>query len=119
MRYHKKIFFPDIDKLKIVNNKLNGLKWRYSKHCLDSLKYRAINEGKTLQFIKKLVLNEQDIFEYYIFSGVINKLCYRVKFKHGQDLVLVIGYNKNLITVYINRAGDKHYTLNEDLYITG
>lgn len=115
LRYHKKIHFPDIDKLKKLNNILNSYNWKYSKHCLDNIKYRISDIEKLLIFINNLTLNENDIFEYYKLHN-IEKLCYRIEYNNTFDIILVLDNDKRIITIYLNNKDDKHYTLKENLY---
>jgi len=115
-RYHNKIYFPDIDKLKEFNNTMNTLDWKYSHHCLENLKYRVMDVRALLLHIRALELNCEDIFEYYIQdNGVIDKACYRIK--HNEfDFILVISRCKNIVTIYINSKNDTHVTLDKNLY---
>jgi len=114
-RYHKKIYFPDKEKLVNFTNKLNSLNWQYSKHCLENLQYRVINIQYLLEYIKTLKLNVNDIFEYYKENNNIVKACYRIAWKEF-DFILVLSNNKNIITIYINSKNDEHETLKKHLY---
>ena len=119
MRYHKKIYFPDSaeNQLQTFTDKLNGLGWAYSKHCLANLQYRALDIQGILTYIKGLELNAGAIFEFYTDDkGGILKACYRVSYNKNIDLILVINKDKRLITIYLNSANDLHYTLKENLY---
>ena len=114
-RYHKKIYFPDKEKLVNFTNKLNLLNWQYSKHCLKNLKYRVINMQSLLKYIKTLKLNYDDVFEYYKENNKIIKACYRISWNEF-DFILVLSENKNIITIYINAKNDSHETLKENIY---
>lgn len=116
-RYHKEVYFKHISELQEANNQLNNLEFTYSKHCLNNLRYRIIDLNKLLLFIKNIILNYNDIFEYYEENNNILKLCYRIKFNNYQDIILVLSNNKNIITIYLNNVSDKHYTLKQELYI--
>jgi len=122
LRYHKKVYMP-IDsrkQLQDFTDRLNTMNWAYSRHCLDNLKYRAINLSEALNFIKGLKLEAYTIFEYYTTDiGDILKVCYRVKYSQGVDIILVVGVNKNIITIYSNIKEDKHFTLKKELYTRG
>ncbi len=117
-RYHKKIYFPDVDILDDITSKLNNLEWNYSKHCLDNLKYRTANIEDVLKTIKNSQLQAQDIFEYYKDAQGISKLCYRISYSDTNDIILVISKDKNIITVYFNSVDDDHFTLKNNLYNT-
>lgn len=134
-RYHKEVFTrpEDLKRLEALTDRLNGLKWRYSGHCLDNLKHRAIDLESVLMFIRDLKLDPEAIFEYYLTDrGEPEKVCFRVGYNPGQaqhpakhstapglDLILVISEDKEIITIYINSAEDKHETLKKELYING
>jgi len=114
-RYHKKIYFPDIELLNNVNDYLNTKSWKYSGHCLENLKYRSIDLEGVLRFIRGLELNTDDIFEYYKKGDNIIKVCYRIPY-NNIDLILVLNSEKIIITVYFNSSNDNHVTLKENLY---
>ena len=116
-RYHKKIYFPDIDKLELFNIQVNVKKWLYSQHCLENIRHRSIDVKKVLEFISKLELKEDNIFEYYKKNDTIIKVCYRIEYNKNMDIILVVNNNKKIITIYYNSSEDKHYTLKENLYI--
>lgn len=115
-RFHKKIYFPASNKLEKLNAELNSKKWQYSRHCLENLKYRALDLKKVLSYIAGLELQSRDIFEYYSENNNIIKVCYRIKYNDNIDIILVISNNKNIITLYYNSKNDKHYTLKENIY---
>ena len=121
-RYHKKIYFPSDSnkKLNTFTDLINNKKWLYSRHSIDNLKYRAYNINDILNYIKQYQFNAEQIFEYYSSdTGHILKVCYRINYSDNIDLILVIGYNKELITIYANITGDNHITLNRGLYTRG
>jgi hypothetical protein len=117
-RYHKKIFFPQGTKdcLLAFCDKLNVKAWTFSRHCIDGLQYRAVDVSAVLQYIKKVQLKAEDIFEYYIFNETVIKTCYRITYSNNIDIVLVISNDKNIITIYTQDKNDEHYTLNTALY---
>lgn len=115
-RYHKTIYFPNIENLKTFNDNINAKTWQYSKHCLENIKYRFLDIEKLLIFIKNLTLKTDNIFEYYLIDNEIDKACYRIKYQKNIDIILVISSEKNLITIYINQENDNHETLKKNLY---
>lgn len=123
LRYHRKVFFDtrDFNKLNIFTEKLNSFNWQYTSHCLDNLKYRALDIKALLLYIKGIELRAENIFEFYIDekSREIIKACYRINWKKDLDIILVIGTNKQIISLYINESHDLHYTLKENLYCKG
>ena len=115
-RYHIKLGFNHISQLKDLTEQLNLKNWLYSEHCLDNLKYRAIDLRGILLFIKGVELKAEHIFEYYSEDKNIVKLCYRITYNSLQDLILVLTPEKRIITIYINSANDLHDTLKKELY---
>jgi len=117
-RYHKKIGFNIRHEkgLKSFNDRINGLNWKYTQHCLENLNIRFSDKQKILLFIKGLKLKENEIFEYYSINDKIQKVCYRLNYSNVSDLIIVIGEFKQIITIYLNEKSDNHYTLKEYLY---
>lgn len=115
-RYHKNIYFPDIDKLRELNNTLNSCNWKYSAHALNNMKHRISDIENLLQFINNMTLKEADIFEYYKLYDNIEKICYRIAYNDIFDVILVLSNNKTIITLYLNNNNDSHVTLKENLY---
>jgi len=117
-RYHYLIGFnPEhISQLKELTEQLNSKEWLYSDHCLDNLKYRAIDLRGILLFIKGIKLDYSQVFEYYAEELKVIKLCYRITYNNLQDIILIITPDKKIITIYINSANDLHDTLKKELY---
>jgi len=118
-RYHVKIFRPENtdQKLQNFNEALQYLEYRPTQHCLDNLKDRVDNIKALLYHLKSYCLNSQEIFEHYENDhGIIIKACYRISWESGQDLILVIGHYKQIITIYLNDSDDNHITLKPELY---
>ena len=119
-RYHVKVYIPQNDKfeLGIFTEIIDNMSWRYTTHTLDNLKYRTIDIKSVLYCIKMYILNTDDIFEYYKDdAGNIIKVCYRIHYTAGTDLILVISDKKEIITIYTNERNDDHITLNKNLYV--
>lgn len=123
LRYHKKVYINpiDLERLKAFTDRLNGLEWSYTSHCIDNIKSRAIDLEGLLRYIKGLVLEDSNIFEFYADdkNRDIIKACYRINWQKDIDIILVIGKDKQIITIYINSASDEHLTLKRELYIKG
>ena len=121
-RFHKKIYFPENDKQSLIEftEKVNDKYWRINAHSLelviDELTFN--NLEKLMLFIKSLTLDNKTIFEYYRSECGIEKICYRVNYSEVNDLILVVGKGKGLITVYFNEVNDNHITLKKELYVT-
>jgi len=123
LRYHKAVYTEPEHwhKLSILTEQLNDMQWTHSGHCLDNIKYRIIDIEGILRFIKGIILEPEQIFEYYLNDKTREpeKICYRVDYNKDIDLFLVVSKIKNLITIYINSKDDGHETLKENLYMKG
>ena len=121
LRYHKKVYFDpkDQERLKTWTENLNSLKWTYTGHCLDNLKCRTIDIEDLLLFIKGYILDHKIIFEFYSDeqSQEIIKVCYRINWMKDIDIILVLGEDKQIITIYINSVEDNHEGLRKEPYI--
>ena len=119
-RYNKKVYFPEEDReeLKRFNDRINRQNFSFSVHCLDNIKYRAIDIEKVVKFVKDIeVFNMPDIFEYYK-DNEIEKCCYRIEYDNMNDIILVLSKYKKIVTIYFNQKEDKHFTLNKKAYST-
>lgn len=119
-RYHKKVYFPDnsLQVLSDFTNKINALAWNVTAHSIERIKeHLQLWTLETLmERIKGLVLTIGYVFEYYEEEQEITKVCYRIPYNKTSDLILVIGYDKKLITCYFNLRDDEHFTLKKELY---
>jgi len=120
-RFHVKIGFKveHIPKLKDMTYLLNSKTWKYSEHCLDSIKYWNIDIEGILNSILKADLKFEDIFEYYTENDYITKICYRIDYSIKYDIIIVLTMDKKIVTIYLNKVGDNHDTLREELYNKG
>lgn len=119
MRLHIKTGFrpEDIKKIEAMTAYLNKINWQYTRHCLDQIKNRNINLENLLLYIRDYKLQAQEVFEVYINSaGQVDKICYRFKYTEDQDIIIVLGSNKQIITVWTNNKTDLHFTLDLSLY---
>lgn len=118
-RYHKKIYFPSQydSQLKELTTQFNSTRiFNKSNHAIYQLKTR-FDFLNILQFLKDMVYFKQgNIFEYYIKNDNIAKICYKIRYNEGQDLIIVLSDKKSIITLYINNKGDNHKTLKKELY---
>lgn len=116
-RYHEKVGFKqeDISLLEDFTNRLNSISWKYTSHSIDNIKYRAVDMEAILRFIKDVELKPEQIFEYYSSTAGIIKVCYRINYGLT-DIILVLGEDKQIITIYLNSTSDKHDNLRKELY---
>jgi hypothetical protein len=121
-RYHKLVYTEPKhwQRLEALTEQLNNVKWQYTEHCLDHIKSRAVDLEGLLRYVKGLRLEAGQIFEYYLDDkGEPIKICYRINWLKNLDIILIIGINKQIITIYINSREDLHYTLKQELYQRG
>jgi len=117
-RYHKKIYFPESDKTRLVDlcEKLNGKAYIITPHCIERVKENLKALDGILRHIKEYTIQYNNIFEYYENHGIIERIVIRINYNEYRDLILVIGNRKELITIYFNDIKDNHITLREELY---
>ena len=120
-RYHKQVGFPKDNNIEYNTKVLNDMEWNISKHAFDKVMGELnLNDLKDLGgFVKHIILSADDVFEYYEDNNHITKLCYRIAYSHYQDIILVVGNDKTLVTLYLNDTDDEHKTLNRDNYNKG
>jgi hypothetical protein len=121
-RYHIKVY-TDKKHYQILSDftdNLNRLKWGYTDHCIDNIKTRTIDLVGLLRYIKDIKLEVSQIFEYCLkdYEDRPEKICCRLPYTQGADIILVIGEDKKIITIWINSKTDNHKTLKKELYIT-
>ena len=118
-RYHKIIYFPsqyDNELKRITDSFNNNKKFNHTNHAFFNLKNR-FDYHSILEFLaNKITFKIEDIFEYYIEDDKIIKLCYKMPYNEGQDLIIVLSDKKAIVTLYINNKGDNHKTLKNELY---
>lgn len=121
-RYHKAVYTEPghWEKIKTLTGELNSLNWQYSGHCLEHLKSRVIDIRGLLLYIRDLKLEAGAVFEYYLDeAGEPEKLCFRIPYLSGLDIILIVSREKRIITIYLNSRVDNHETLKRKLYIQG
>lgn len=119
-RYHRAVYTEakHWESLAALTRRLNSLDWRYTEHCLEHIKSRAVDLEGLLRYIKGLILDPATVFEYYLDDkGELIKICYRINWLKNLDIILVVGQEKQIITTYLNSAEDNHITLKRELYI--
>jgi len=120
-KYHKNIYFPlkHHKRLKVFNNRLNTIKYfNYSNHAKNQIFNRVHDLKYFYDFMKYLILEYDNIFEYTMDNDIIYKIAYRIKYDNEKDIILSINQDKKIITIYFNNSSDKHKTLNTREYIT-
>ena len=118
-RYHKSVYFPPSENqvlIKFIEN-INTLPWSVSTHAFDNLKYRVVNLEAALRTIQEKLFGVDEVFEYYTDNSGIVKACFRFEWDGGNDIIVVVGLWKRLITAYLNGKDDNHCTLNRSLYV--
>ena len=120
-RYHKTIYFPKEHENNLMElcQKFNSTeKYGYTNHAYENLKTR-FNLLDILQFLKdSIYFKYEDIFEYYVEDNKIIKVCYKIPYNQYKDLIIVLGHDKTIITIYTNNKMDNHKTLKNELYCT-
>lgn len=117
-KYHKELGFPidTVNKAHKLIDTLNSKKVSFSSHALTELSKEvdAVNIGKAI-IVYKVCFN--DVFEIVEgLSGSIEKIGIRIDFDAKNDIVFMVSSSKVIITAWINKKDDKHYTLNKNNY---
>lgn len=105
--YHREVGFPD--SLLIPDLKV---KLKYCDHTLE----------KNLKILPKYIrINKTNIFEVSTFDDIkIKKALVRINYDEKRDMVLVLQILSKawarVITVWLNKKQDKHYTLDKTKY---
>jgi hypothetical protein len=116
IKYHKSIGFKDSDVIqcKVLLDRLNQRPVKFSSHALTELSQEA--EAVTIgQRIKDYTLSFNDVFELAIDSDRIEKIGFRIPF-NDKDIVFILSKDKLLITSWLNKKEDIHFTLNKSFY---
>jgi hypothetical protein len=124
-RYHREVFFPEWteESINIFFGKLkknNGL--CVSVHSMEKIVNYCFQYGRQmlkylLKSIRRISFTSESIFEFYAVDAEIKKACLRFSFEEFPvDLVLVVSADGTVITVYVTNKGDKHDSLDIELY---
>lgn len=116
-RYNKKVYFPLSDKQALINviESLNGKQWKISFHAKTRLQEKFNNDVKLLMFINELKLNYDNLFEYYVINGKLEKFCFEMLF-NDKKLSLVINCYKEIVTLWQNEISDTHNKIDFSVY---
>ena len=115
-KYHKEIGFRpcDIGEAKYLVESLKYRPFIFSKHSMEELLQEENPEGIG-KALKEYNLNFLDVFELAIYEGRIEKIGFRIP--HGEkDIIFIITREKKIITIWLNKNSDLHFTLRENLY---
>jgi len=110
-RFHKDVFLP---KLKLPNE---PKRLEYTRHALNAAgddKYGDLTCFLPLE----LNLSECELVECRLEGKKVTQLLVRTNVAVGLDLVLAVGTGFRVYTVWGQKTGDQHKTLNRKLYET-
>jgi hypothetical protein len=116
-RYNKQVYFPLKDKQALINaiESLNVKQWKILFHAKLRLQEKFKNDVKLLMFINELKLNYNNLFEYYVINGKLEKFCFELVY-NGKKLALVLTSEKEIVTLWENSILDFHNTIDFSLY---
>jgi len=120
-RYHRELGIPEVHlkRLEELNAKFNsGKRFGRTSHAFERLNQRFDYLSILDYLANKVEFKAEDIFEVYVDNEAVQKVCYRLDYENGQDLILVLTKDKAIVTLYINVKGDNHSTLRKELYNT-
>lgn len=114
--YHKEKNFPHEDLLHLFVVSVKGQFWSLSRHAKERILERVDHVEKIGMMLRDYILSFDDILEYTFNNGHIEKVLVRINFDDANDLVFSVSYDAKILTVYLNKKADKHYTLNKMQY---
>lgn len=109
----KKLFHFEIGFPKGLNTRLGTLKLYYTKHA-----FRAARNDRYGRILLPDTLNtdKAKAIEVELTGRYVTKIVYRVGYNKNHDLVLVVGENNRVYTVWLNEKYDTHKTLDRTKY---
>ena len=117
-KYHKELYFnsEDLKEISLLISNMNQSKIIFSNHVIQEIhaEYNALEIAK---FLKCVILSFDNLFEYQKEDGIV-KLGFRYQLNNMEDIVFILSRNKVIVTCWINKKSDKHFTLNPSNYIT-
>ena len=116
--YHKELNFPlkDVSRLTVLCSFFNQKKFIWNYHAKQRLIERVNDLKYFYNWLNSLSIDIDNIIEYTIIENDIEKVLFRFQYDRERDICLSIGKPGNIITLYFNRAGDNHKTLNKRKY---
>ena len=117
-KYHKKLGFEHEKLLQLFILTVNRGFWRLSSHAKKRILERIGEVEKIGLLIREYKIKYDDIIEYTFINGHIEKILVRINYNQNYDLIIVISYDNMIITCYLNKKADNHYTINKRQYQT-
>lgn len=115
-KYHIKTGFEHEKLLKIFLSVVNAKFRTLSIHAKQRILERIDQLEKIGHFLRDYKINFSDIIEYTFINGQIEKILTRCDFTEQDDIVFSITAEGKILTCYLNKKADKHYTLNTRQY---
>jgi hypothetical protein len=117
-RFHKRFGFPtgsggNLYRLCESFNKASKL--TFSFHAQEKLDKRT-DRNRIEDHIRILEFNPEQVFEFYQDTRGVSKACFRVPYTLKEDMTIVVSRELLIVTIYFNRKGDIHETLNPRIY---
>jgi len=106
--YHFEIGFP-----KGLNTKLGVLDLFYTRHALNAA--RDDRYGK-INLPRRINTDKAKAIEVEVTGYRVTKIVYRIHYNDKFDLVIVVGEECRVYTVWLNAKDDKHKTLDHRKY---
>lgn len=117
-RFHTRYGFPTGSDGKLYRlcesfNKASNL--TFSIHAREKLDKRS-DAQRIRDHITTLEFNPEQVFEFYRDTRGVSKACFRVPYSLKEDMTIVVSRELLIVTIYFNRKGDNHETLNPKIY---
>jgi len=115
LKYHKNSGFEHDDLLNLFILTVNKQFKTLSSHA----KRRIIERIDAIEavgvFIRDYKIDYDDIMEYTYNNGMVEKILIRANFNFSEDIIFALSYDAMILTCYLNKKSDKHYTLKKSL----
>jgi len=117
-RFHKRFGFPNGSAGNLYGlcesfNKASKL--TFSIHSQEKLGKRT-DEKRIRDHITTLEFNPEQVFEFYQDTRGVSKACFRIPYTLKEDMTIVVSRELLIVTLYFNRKGDSHESLNPRIY---
>lgn len=118
--YHREVYWKnsfDKQAFNLIKNNKITLTQHFVNHVLYDYVYRYMIDFDSLNIIIDELIEDKEIkpFEVEIENNKVTKAVVRVPYDDTSDISIVFRKNK-IITAWLNKREDKHYTLDETKY---
>ncbi len=116
MLYHKKVCIPADVKIQVLSiiNKFQYHPLAFTTHAKEQLR-EELNPVELAKALYHYSFDYNDIFEVNQEGREVEKIGFRIPFDN-RDIAFIITKEKSIVTIWTNNKGDKHATLDKQVY---